>query len=114
MKTGHWLPLYETLRMFGMPAFGMLFGFGACFRHRMPADGGVLIVANHQSFLDPILINVPDSPLASRISRAAPELGPIIGSQLHRGVTGRTTWPEFLLRQHVHIIDLTAMQQHSN
>lgn len=30
-------------------------GFG---QHRVPEEGGILIVANHQSFLDPVLIGV--------------------------------------------------------
>ncbi len=34
-------------------------GWRASGRHNMPATGGVLLVANHLSFLDPILLGIP-------------------------------------------------------
>ena len=34
-------------------------GWRASGRHNMPGDGGVLLVANHMSFLDPILLGIP-------------------------------------------------------
>jgi 1-acyl-sn-glycerol-3-phosphate acyltransferase len=58
MNSGHWLPLYEAMRLWAMPAYGMVFQFRTYHRHRMPKAGGVLIVANHQSVMDPTFVGL--------------------------------------------------------
>ena len=58
MKTGHWLPLYKALYVASTVVYSIAFRFRTYFRTRMPSTGGVLIVSNHQSFLDPSLVGI--------------------------------------------------------
>ena len=47
-----WKFLQTTVR----PVATLLFSLKVYGRHHIPAEGGVLIVSNHQSLLDPILL----------------------------------------------------------
>ena len=46
---------YRFLQMMSQVLFILVFQFRAYHSDRMPKTGGVLVVSNHQSFLDPIL-----------------------------------------------------------
>lgn len=50
---------YAVLQVFAQALFVVLFRGRAFHRERIPAAGGVLVVCNHQSYLDPILAALP-------------------------------------------------------
>lgn len=49
---------YGFLRILAQPLFCALLRYRAYGRENIPSRGGVLIVSNHQSFMDPLLIGV--------------------------------------------------------
>lgn len=49
---------YALLQQVARVLFVLVFGIRVYHRHRLPRQGGVLVVANHQSYLDPILAAV--------------------------------------------------------
>lgn len=49
---------YLFCQQFAQVLFVLGFGIRVYHRERLPAEGGVLVVSNHQSFLDPILVSV--------------------------------------------------------
>jgi 1-acyl-sn-glycerol-3-phosphate acyltransferase len=49
---------YGVLRIVTRPLFVCVFGIRVYHRERLPREGGVLAVSNHQSYLDPILAAV--------------------------------------------------------
>lgn len=49
---------YGLLRILAQPLFCALLRYRAYGRENIPCQGGVLIVSNHQSYMDPILIGV--------------------------------------------------------
>lgn len=49
---------YGFLRILAQPLFCALLGYRAFGRENIPRHGGVLIVSNHQSYMDPLLIGV--------------------------------------------------------
>jgi len=49
---------YALLQQVARVLFVVVFGIRVYHRHRLPRRGGVLVVANHQSYLDPILAAV--------------------------------------------------------
>jgi 1-acyl-sn-glycerol-3-phosphate acyltransferase len=49
---------WEISRMFCRPFCVFLFDLKVYGRHHVPNTGGVLIVSNHQSYLDPVLVGV--------------------------------------------------------
>jgi 1-acyl-sn-glycerol-3-phosphate acyltransferase len=49
---------YGFLRILAQPLFCALLGYRAFGRENIPRRGGVLIVSNHQSYMDPLLIGV--------------------------------------------------------
>jgi 1-acyl-sn-glycerol-3-phosphate acyltransferase len=50
--------LWKTLRVPARIFTTTLFDIKVFGRHHVPGDGGVLMVANHQSYLDPVLVGV--------------------------------------------------------
>lgn len=59
---------YRFLQMLAMGACVLLFKLRVTGRHHVPPEGGGLLVANHQSYLDPVLVGVG---LARRVSYVA-------------------------------------------
>jgi 1-acyl-sn-glycerol-3-phosphate acyltransferase len=59
---------YAVCRQVARVLFCVFFGIRVYHRERLPASGGVLVVSNHQSYLDPILVAVglarPFQPMA--------------------------------------------------
>jgi 1-acyl-sn-glycerol-3-phosphate acyltransferase len=49
---------YAACRQAARVLFCVCFGIRVYHRERLPASGGVLVVSNHQSYLDPILVAV--------------------------------------------------------
>jgi 1-acyl-sn-glycerol-3-phosphate acyltransferase len=50
--------VYELLRVFGYLLFRVLFKLQVSGRENIPSSGSVLVVSNHQSLLDPIILAV--------------------------------------------------------
>ena len=68
---------YGALQQVARVVFVLVFGIRVYHRRRLPRRGGVLVVANHQSFLDPVLAAVgmprPYHPMAREsLFRLAP------------------------------------------
>ena len=68
---------YALLQQVARVVFVLIFGIRVYHRHRLPRQGGVLVVANHQSYLDPVLAAVgmprPYHPMAREsLFRVAP------------------------------------------
>jgi 1-acyl-sn-glycerol-3-phosphate acyltransferase len=68
---------YALLQQVARVVFVLIFGIRVYHRHRLPRQGGVLVVANHQSYLDPVLAAVgmprPYHPMArASLFRVAP------------------------------------------
>ena len=68
---------YALLQQVARVLFVLIFGIRVYHRHRLPRQGGVLVVANHQSYLDPVLAAVgmprPYHPMArASLFRVAP------------------------------------------
>jgi len=68
---------YGVLQQVARVLFVLVFGIRVYHRRRLPRRGGVLVVANHQSFLDPVLAAVgmprPYHPMAREsLFRLAP------------------------------------------
>ncbi len=68
---------YGVLQQVARVLFVLIFGIRVYHRHRLPRQGGVLVVANHQSYLDPVLAAVgmprPYHPMArASLFRFAP------------------------------------------
>lgn len=68
---------YALLQQVARVLFVLIFGIRVYHRHRLPRQGGVLVVANHQSYLDPVLAAVgmprPYHPMArASLFRFAP------------------------------------------
>src|ERR1700676_1832502 len=51
-------PLWKFLRTIARIGTTLLFDLKVYGAHRVPAKGGVLLVSNHQSYLDPVLLGV--------------------------------------------------------
>lgn len=51
-------PVWKFLQAFSRIMTTLLFDLKVYGAHRVPAEGGVLIVSNHQSYLDPVLLGV--------------------------------------------------------
>ncbi|MBM4000664.1 MAG: 1-acyl-sn-glycerol-3-phosphate acyltransferase [Planctomycetes bacterium] len=49
---------YESLRPFARLLSAILFRIDVFGRHHIPKDGGVLVCANHQSLIDPVLVGL--------------------------------------------------------
>src|SRR5437764_5019815 len=49
---------WRICRMIARPVMTLMFELKVYGRHHIPRRGGCLIVANHQSYLDPVLIGV--------------------------------------------------------
>jgi len=49
---------YAACRQVARVLFCVCFGIRVYHRERLPASGGVLVISNHQSYLDPILVAV--------------------------------------------------------
>ena len=63
---------YAVCQQVARVLFVTLFGIRAYHRERLPRGGGVLVVSNHQSFLDPPLMIPTPRPFSRRISRHGP------------------------------------------
>jgi len=68
---------YALLQQVARVLFVVICGIRVYHRHRLPRQGGVLVVANHQSYLDPVLAAVgmprPYHPMArASLFRVAP------------------------------------------
>lgn len=53
-----WILAYEVIRRVALVAYSLLFQARAFHGERVPQTGAVLLVANHQSFLDPPLVGM--------------------------------------------------------
>jgi 1-acyl-sn-glycerol-3-phosphate acyltransferase len=51
-------PVWKLLQVIGRVGTTLLFDLKVYGSHRMPLEGGVLLVSNHQSYLDPLLLGV--------------------------------------------------------
>ena len=51
-------PVWKFLQVIGRVGTTLLFDLKVYGSHRVPTDGGVLLVSNHQSYLDPVLLGV--------------------------------------------------------
>jgi 1-acyl-sn-glycerol-3-phosphate acyltransferase len=51
-------PIWKSLQTFGRITTTLLFDLKVYGSHRFPRSGGVLLVSNHQSYLDPLLLGV--------------------------------------------------------
>lgn len=52
-------PHWYFAQLFAKPLFSLWFRFRARGTERIPSDSGVLLLINHQSFLDPMLVGLP-------------------------------------------------------
>ena len=64
--------------------FGLLLGFRARGLENLPSDGGALLLANHQSNFDPLMVGVPLSRPVSFVARSTLFAIPIVGWILRR------------------------------
>ena len=60
---------YRIVKLAAQFLTALLFGLRAYGQHRIPARGGVLLAANHQSYLDPIIVGVSASRPLSYMAR---------------------------------------------
>jgi 1-acyl-sn-glycerol-3-phosphate acyltransferase len=51
-------PVWKFLQVIARVGSTLLFDLKVYGSHRVPTDGGVLLVSNHQSYLDPVLLGV--------------------------------------------------------
>jgi len=50
---------YDSAAVLGLTAIALLYRIRAYYATRVPAQGPLLVVANHQSFLDPLIVGTP-------------------------------------------------------
>jgi len=51
-------PVWKFLQVIGRVGTTLMFDLKVYGSHRVPRDGGILLVSNHQSYLDPVLLGV--------------------------------------------------------
>ena len=76
--------LWYTLQVIAQPLFAAWFRLRARGLDRIPAEGGALLLINHQSFLDPLLVGAPLSRPVSYLARDSLFRIPVIGWLLRR------------------------------
>ena len=54
-------PIWNFGRMVCRPFCSAIFDLKVYGKEHVPKNGGVLIVSNHQSYLDPVLLGVPET-----------------------------------------------------
>jgi 1-acyl-sn-glycerol-3-phosphate acyltransferase len=81
--------------------FGFLFRLRAYGQNNIPATGGMLLLSNHQSFLDPPLVGVPVHRWLAYMARATLYRNPLFGALI-------SSFNAFPVRQDA--VDRTAMR----
>lgn len=79
--------LWRTLRFSARGLFALWFRFRACGVENIPADGGALLLINHQSYLDPAILGMPMRRPISMVARKNLYEIPILGRIL-KGLYG--------------------------
>ena len=51
-------PVWKFLQVIGRVGTTLMFDLKVYGSHRVPREGGILLVSNHQSYLDPVLLGV--------------------------------------------------------
>jgi 1-acyl-sn-glycerol-3-phosphate acyltransferase len=74
-RSPHWF----YAQLLAKPLFSLWFRFRARGVERVPADGGVLLLINHQSFLDPMLVGLPLPRAVSYLARDSLFRVPFVG-----------------------------------
>jgi len=74
-RNPHWLVLQYVLRL----VFALWLRYRARGTHHVPESGGALILVNHQSFLDPLLVGLPLQRPVSFLARDSLFRIPVIG-----------------------------------
>ena len=72
-------PLWFTLQILLQNFFCVWLGYRAWGHERLEKEGGALILANHQSFLDPLLVGLPLRRPVSFLARANLLSVPVVG-----------------------------------
>lgn len=70
---------YWTYQFILQIVFGVWLRYRARGMERLPAEGGALLIANHQSFLDPLLVGLPLRRPVSYLARDSLFRVPVIG-----------------------------------
>jgi 1-acyl-sn-glycerol-3-phosphate acyltransferase len=79
-----WHPIwYFFCRQMTMFALVTFFGFRARWRERLPRTGGVLLVSNHQSYLDPPIATVALRRPVAFMARRSLFRNPVFGRLIH-------------------------------
>jgi 1-acyl-sn-glycerol-3-phosphate acyltransferase len=79
--------LWRTLRPPVRVLFALLFRFRAYGEENLPASGGVLLLVNHQSYLDPVILALPMTRPLSMVARKNLYEIPLLG-RVMRGLYG--------------------------
>lgn len=74
-RNAHWRIIQFLLQI----VFGIWLRFRARGMEQLPAEGGALLIVNHQSFLDPLLVGLPLRRPVSYLARDSLFRVPIIG-----------------------------------